>query len=170
MPKFQKQSNQSGIIFVDYKPAELKQVNRKDWRIVFYVKEPCKNKFKRFRKRVPPIQLKSLRKQHAKRMCTSINEQLQKGWSPFCDGAANSNMKTVKSVVEKFLNQTERKLKDNLVRPDTLRAYRSYAKNFKGFLKSTGKENLLCIEYTRPLIIQFLDHIYFEKKENSKNK
>ncbi len=168
MPKNQNNSNQHKVIFVDYKPAELKQTSSKDWRIVFYVKEPGKNRFKRFRKRVPVIGVKTLRKQYAQRMCTSINERLQKGWSPFYDGSAKSDMKTVKSVIDQFLTQTERKLKDNLVRPDTLRAYKSYSKNFNSFLKSKSKEELLCIEYTRPLIIEFLDYIYYEKKRTAR--
>lgn len=55
----------SALIFVDYKPAELRQ--NKDWIIVYYAKVPVKDEFKRFRMRLPQINSKTERLRYAKK-------------------------------------------------------------------------------------------------------
>lgn len=155
-------------LFIDYKPAEIQRGNNGDWRIVFYVKVPGKEKMKRFRRRIPSISSKTERNQYAKRMAASINEQLRKGWSPFYDGAAQNNMTLFENAIQKHLDQAERKCKDNLLREDSLRSYRSFSKNILQYLKEIGKEKMLCVEIDRSFIINFLDELYYKKKRTAR--
>ncbi len=164
MANFQNTISQK--LFIDYVPAELRK--NKSWMIVFYAKIPGKEKLKRFRRRVPALKNKTERVKMAKRMCASINDKLSRGWSPFYDGSAENNTRKLSEVIDKFINQTERKCRDNLLRPDTLRAYTSYAKNLKRYMEIKNKVDLLCIEYDRAFIINFLDHLYFTKKRTAR--
>lgn len=153
-------------LFLDYIPAELRE--NKSWMVVFYARIPGKEKLKRFRRRVPSLENKTERRKLAKRMCFGINNKLEKGWSPFYDGSAENNTRKLTDVIAKFIAQTERKCRDNLVRPDTLRAYSSYAKNLVAYMCSIEKIGLLCVEYDRAFIITFLDYLYYDKKRSAR--
>lgn len=74
MPKnnIKNHESRNHLIFVDYKPAELHK--GKEWRIEFYAKVPAKNEFKRFRKRVPPMDSSKEREKYAKKMIATINQ------------------------------------------------------------------------------------------------
>ncbi|MFW0737567.1 hypothetical protein [Flavobacterium sp. T12S277] len=54
----------SKVIFVDYKPAELKL--NKEWIIVYYAKNPLTGKLERMRLRVPTMASNTARLKHAK--------------------------------------------------------------------------------------------------------
>lgn len=155
-------------LFIDYVPAELKQTAGNDWRVVFYVKKPGKEKLKRFRRRVPPLKNKIERERLAKRMCANINEKLLEGWSPFYEGSGQNSYKSFISVLDQFLQQNKRKLKDQMIRKDSYRAYLSFTNNIKKYLEETSKEKMLAVEFTRSFAIQFIDHIYFERKRSAR--
>ncbi|TXK71972.1 site-specific integrase [Mesonia sp. K4-1] len=155
-------------IFLDFEPAEIGGLNGNDWRIYFRVKVPGEQKMKLFRRRVKKYSNKTVRMRYAKRMCSEINKKLEKGWSPLFDGYADNEFFKLVDVLEKFLGQAERKLNDNLLRKDTYRSYTSYAKNIEGYLKERGKEDLFTIQFDRTFIIEFLDHIYYDKKRTAR--
>lgn len=155
-------------LFIDYIPAVLQATTGNNWMIVFYVKEPGKEKLKRFRRRVPKLKSKTERRKLAARMCGNINEKLTDGWTPFFDGYEANEYKKLIDVMDVFLEQCERRLKDHLFRPDSYRAYLSFANNIKNYLKEQGKENLFCVELTKDFIIKFLDYIYFDKKRTAR--
>ncbi len=162
------QHNTFQKLFVDYKPAVLKQTASDDWRIVFYVKIPGKEKMKRFRRRVPLLQNKTERHKYALKMIAGINRELERGWSPFYDGSAKNNTKTLANVLDIFLSQSERKLTTEALRKDTFRAYKSFCKNIKRYLKDQNKEQLLCIEFDRSFIINYIDYVFYEKKRTAR--
>lgn len=155
-------------IFLDFEPAEIGGLNGNDWRIYFRVKVPGEQKMKLFRRRVKKYSNKTVRMRYAKRMCAEINKKLEKGWSPFFDGYADNEFFKLVDVLEKFLAQAERKLNDNLLRKDTYRSYTSYAKNIVGYLKEKGQVELFTVQFDRAFIIEFLDHIYYDKKRTAR--
>ncbi|MDR6300239.1 tyrosine-type recombinase/integrase [Mesonia maritima] len=167
MNTFQKSTSQK-ILFVDYVPAELKETTSDNWRVVFQVKIPGKEKMKRYKRHVPKISNKRLREQHDKRMCENINRKLARGWSPFYEGYSENEFQLLVNVLDKFIEQSERRFKDNLLRKDTLRSYISFSKNIVVYLKHIEKEKMFTVEFDRAFIIQFLDHIYFEKKRTAR--
>ncbi len=122
----------SALIFVDYKPAELRQ--NKDWIIVYYAKVPTKDEFKRFRMRVPKIKSKTERLRYAKKMVVAINSKLESGWSPFYE-EKNTQYKSFEECVENFLLVQEKEVKDGIKRQVSLNGYRSYLKKLKEFIK-----------------------------------
>ncbi|PZW41635.1 phage integrase family protein [Mesonia algae] len=155
-------------IFLDFEPAEIGGLSGSDWRIYFRVKVPGEQKMKLFRRRVKKYSNKTVRMRYAKRMCAEINKKLEKGWSPFFDGYADNEFYRLIDVLDKFLKQAERKLNDNLLRKDTYRSYSSYAKNIEEYLKLKGLEDLFTVQFDRSFIIEFLDHIYYDKKRTAR--
>ncbi len=155
-------------LFLDYKPAQLKQTTGSDWRIVYYYRIPGKNSFKRFRKSVPPVKNKRERKRLALRLCENINHELRQGWSPFMDGDSKGNFKPFTQVLNQFIQQAERKLKDGLIRPDTLRSYKSFVTVIAKYQKRSDNLNMAAVEFTRDFIIKYLDYIYFELKRTAR--
>jgi len=160
------EKSKSYIPFIDYVPADLKISPSNGWQVVFYVRIPGSSKMKRYRRRVKKIEGKSARTKYAKRICENINRKLERGWSPLRDGSAKNEFKLFKDVIGQFLDQAERRHKDKVLRADTLRSYKSYARVFLKWLDDTGRDQLLTVEFTKTLVIEFLDHIYFDKKRS----
>jgi len=154
--------------FIDYVPAEVQATKGNNWLIVYYVKEPSKLKMKRFRHRVKKMSNKTLRMRYAKKMCSAINNKLEKGWSPFFEGDYAQQYKTLDSVINTFLEQAERKHRDNLLRKESLRAYKSYFNNLKQFIDEKGLKNILAVEFDKTFVIDFLDYIYFDRKRSAR--
>lgn len=154
-------------LFIDYIPAELKQTQSDDWRIVYYCKIPGKEKLKRFRKRVPKLQNRTERKKLANRIAVKINKDLAAGWSPFFDGIAQSNYQLFSKVLQQFLEQAKRRLNDGTIRKDSLRSYTSFVNNIVNYLSKTRPE-MMAAEFDREFVITFLDYIYFDRKRTAR--
>lgn len=150
----------SKVIFVDYKPAELKL--NKDWIIVYYAKNPVTSKLERFRLRVPVIDSKTERVKHAKRIVTEINNKLNNGWSPFFE-QAGSNYKTFEAAGEEFLSSIKKKIKDDVLRPDTLRSYNSNLNLLKEYFKVKKINIVFALELKKHICVNYLDWIYIER-------
>ena len=168
MANFKNTKSSTKKVFIDYIPAELKQTNGSDWRVVYYCKVPGKEEMKRFRKRVPKLNSKKDRERLAKQICLNINNDLKSGWSPFYDVNTKNEYRLFLDTLNQFSKQTERKLKDKLIRPDSLRAYTSYLNNVKEYMLKNNMENMLSVEFTRDFVVTFLDHIYFERKRSAR--
>ena len=158
----------SKIPFIDFVPAEVKETAGDNWRIVFYAKKPGTNKMERFRRRVKKLHGYQNRMRFAKRICAEINNKLYEGWSPFQDYYSKNEYQLLFVVMDLFLEQCQRRLKDNLFRPDSLRSYTSYIVNIKEYMKSTGKADMFTVEFNKKFILDFLDHIYFHKKRSAR--
>jgi len=167
MPKIQNKKSSNTRVFVDFIPAELKQTAGNDWRIIYYCKDPGKEKLTRFRKRVPMLNSKKEREILAKRMCLKINEELSKGWSPFYSVSTQRDYILFSEVLDQYLKQNERKLKDKLIRNDTLRAYTSYTQNILKYMAEKDLSKMLVTQFTNTFVLNFLDHLYYEKGRSS---
>jgi len=121
------QNRNFSIPVVDYVPAELR-IN-KDWRIVFYVKNPFTNKLVIKRLRVKPLKSVTERKKYAKRTVAEINSKLERGWNPYIEDNATKSFAIISEVIEQYLKQLQKQVKDKALRPDTERSYKSYLKN-----------------------------------------
>lgn len=159
-------SNISTVLFVDYKPAELKL--NKEWVIVYYAKNPATNKLERIRLRVPSIASNSERLKHAKRIVLGINTKLANGWSPFLESTGKS-YKTFENCVEEFLTSIKKQLKDDIVRPDTLRTYNSNLNLLQQFIKEKNPI-VFALEVNKKFCINYLDWIYIERDSSPRTR
>lgn len=159
MSKTKKQK--TATIFIDYKPAELKQT--KDWLIVYYAKVPGKEEFKRFRKRVPKISNKKERLRYAKKMIVAINDKLYKGWSPFYE-QKELQYKTIEDVFTIYSNLQKKELKDNIKRKATVDTISNNMRVFKQFLSERFSSLKFFIELDVSVVNSFLDYTYLERE------
>lgn len=157
----------SRIIFVDYKPAELKLT--KEWIIVYYSKNPITNKLERVRVRVPSINSKSERLKHAKRIVVEINLKLASGWSPFIE-QAGTRYKTFQSCVDDFLSSIKKQVKDNVSRPDTLRTYNSNLNLLQQYVEEKKMKIVFALELNKNFCVNYLDWIYIDRESSPRTR
>ncbi|PHS07025.1 MAG: integrase [Kordia sp.] len=158
------QNRSFNIPLVDYVPAELR-INQ-DWRIVFYVKNPFTNQLVIKRLRVRPLKNATERKKHAKRTVAEINSKLERGWNPYIEDNATKSFAIISEVIEQYLKQLQKQVKDKALRPDTERSYKSYLKNLLSYMEMKGESNMYCINFTRAFVIGFLDYIYYDRNNS----
>lgn len=166
MPKSQKKNLQvanRAVIFIDYKPAELHK--GKEWRVEYYAKIPAQNELKRFRKRVPVISPKSERLKYAKKMVVAINQKLENGWSPFYE-IQDVQYKSLQFCTDLFLQYQEKEVQDGIKRPDTVRSYKSFLANLQQYVEKKKIQLKFIIELDTFFIQNYLDYLYFEKKNS----
>jgi len=157
----------SGTIFIDYKPAELKL--NKEWVIVYYAKNPVTNKLERIRLRVPALASKTERLKHAKRIVADINGKLATGWSPYLEETGKV-YKTFTSCVDDFLLSIKKQLKDDIVRPDTLRTYNSNLNLLQQFIQEKNLNIVFALEINKKFCINYLDWIYLERDSSPRTR
>ena len=151
------------LIFVDYRPAELK-IN-KAWYIEYYVKSPSTDKLVRFRNRVPQIKTKRARELYAKKMIEVINIKLYNGWSPWYENP-NNNYKLISDAFEMYINKLKKEMSDGIKRPDTLRAYTSFVSNVQRYIDEKQLAIKYLVEIDFRFVSGFLDYIYYEKNNS----
>ena len=154
------------LIFVDYRPAELK-IN-KAWYIEYYVKSPSTDKLVRFRNRVPQIKTKRARELYAKKMIEAINIKLYNGWSPWYENP-NNNYKLISDAFELYINKLKKEMSDGIKRPDTLRAYTSFVSNVQRYIDEKQLAIKYLVEIDFRFVSGFLDYIYYEKNNSPAN-
>ncbi|WP_315015040.1 tyrosine-type recombinase/integrase [Capnocytophaga leadbetteri] len=151
------------LIFVDYRPAELK-IN-KAWYIEYYVKSPSTDKLVRFRNRVPQIKTKRARELYAKKMIEAINIKLYNGWSPWYENP-NNNYKLISDAFELYINKLKKEMSDGIKSPDTLRAYTSFVSNVQRYIDEKQLAIKYLVEIDFRFVSGFLDYIYYEKNNS----
>lgn len=156
--------------FIDYIPAELKE--NKTWEIVYYAVDPFESniekRLKRKRNRVKPMKNITERRKYAKRIIAELNNKLRSGWSPFIAEQNTKSFAKLNDVIKIFLEQTEQQIKKGVLRPDTLRAYKSYTNNFKIYLKDINKEDCFVNSFDENLCRGFLDVIFYDRKNSAR--
>jgi integrase/recombinase XerD len=157
----------SRVVFVDYKPAELKL--NKEWIIVYYSKNPLTSKLERIRLRVPTMDSKTERLKHAKRIVVEINLKLGSGWSPFIE-QAGTRYKTFKSSVDDFLISIKKQLKDDVVRPDTLRTYNSNLNLLQQYIEEKKLKIVFALELNKNFCVNYLDWIYIDRDSSPRTR
>lgn len=163
-----KQPLKNRIIFIDYEPAEVKEMTGDNWRIVFKVKIPGANKMKRYRRRVKPMSNKKNRLQHAKRICQKINEKLAQGWSPLIDDSNSAEYFRFVDILDKYIAHCNELKARNALRPRTADTYISMAGLLKKYCDSIGQSGMLTQEYGQKFVRRYLDHIYMDKKRSAR--
>lgn len=160
------QNSYSKIPLVDYVPAELRM--NKDWMIVYYVLNPFTNKLVRKRIRVNPIKNANERKRYAKKLVSALNSKLERGWNPFFENESSKTFLLLKDVVIQYVKTLEKKVADKVLRPDTIRSYKSHLKMLTDYLNDNGKSELRCIDFTSGTIQGFLDFIYYDRNNTAR--
>lgn len=158
------QNRKFNIPVLDYVPAELR-IN-KDWRIVFYVKNPFTNKLVIKRLRVKPLKNKAERKKYAIRTVAELNSKLERGWNPYIEENATKSFSILSEVIEMYLSQLKKQVKDKTLRPDTERSYKSYLKNLLEYMALKQESDMYCINFTSSFVLGFLDHIYYDRNNS----
>ena len=156
-------STSKRIVFVDYKPAELRA--NKVWYIEYYAKNPLTEKLERFKKRVPSMKSQREREKYAKKMVQAINQKLETGWSPFYENPSNQ-YKSLEDSFSLFLKQLEKEVKDGIKRPDTLRSWKSFFSNISAYIKEMCLDIKFVINIDFQFVNNFLDYIYYDKKNS----
>jgi integrase/recombinase XerD len=157
----------SATLFIDYKPAEIKL--NKEWIIVYYAKDPVTEKLERIRLRVPALANQKDRLKLAKAIQVAINLKLAQGWSPFLEETGR-NYKTFQSCVDEFLLSLKKQLKDDILRPDTLRTYSSNMNLVKQFIEEKKLNVIFAIEINKKFCINYLDWIYIERDSSPRTR
>ncbi|TPG44382.1 tyrosine-type recombinase/integrase [Flavobacterium pectinovorum] len=155
------------IAFIDYKPAELR--TNKDWVIVYYAKNPVNGKLELQRLRVPVISNKTERLKHGKKITLEINNKLSAGWSPFFE-QTGKNYKTFQDVINAFLKQLKKQLKDNVIREDTVRTYSSNLNLFQQFFIEKHIKITFAIEINKKICVQYLDWGYVDRNNSPRTR
>lgn len=167
MQNFKNSSSRvKATIFVDFKPAELKQ--SKEWIIVYYAKNPITQNLDRFRLRVPTMKGITERKNHAKRIILSINQKLNDGWSPFHE-ESGKNYKSFDTAIEEFLKGLDKMVSDDILRPDTQRTYNSYCNLLQKFVKEK-MQITFALEINRKFCVEYLDWIYLDRESSARTR
>lgn len=156
-------STSKRIVFVDYKPAELRA--NKVWYIEYYAKNPLTEKLERFKKRVPSMKSQREREKYAKKMVQAINQKLETGWSPFYENPSNQ-YKSLEDSFSLFLKQLEKEVKDGIKRPDTLRSWKSFFSNISAYIKEKHLDIKFVLNIDFLFVNNFLDYIYYDKKNS----
>ncbi len=155
--------NFNRIPLIDYIPASLKKGKKGNWIIEFYVMNPLAKKLKRIRRRVKPISNTRERERFAKHIVVTVNDKLRCGWNPITEKEGTHSFILIQDVLDTYLNQIQKQVKDGTLRSDTMRSYKSQVNTFSVFLKNRPKEDQFCVNFDRKLIVDFLDHIYYER-------
>lgn len=154
------------VVFIDYEPAEVKELKGDNWRIVFRCRIPGTNTMKRFRRRVKPMENKRERLRYAKRICTAINDKLARGWSPFTDDTAQREYRLLAEAIKAYKKDCETLCDRGQMRPDTARSYTSQLNQIENYLKHIGEPALFAISFNRAFVRKYLDYIYYDKKRS----
>jgi integrase/recombinase XerD len=156
-------STSKRIVFVDYKPAELRA--NKVWYIEYYAKNPLTEKLERFKKRVPSMKSQREREKYAKKIVQAINQKLETGWSPFYENPSNQ-YKSLEDSFSLFLKQLEKEVKDGIKRPDTLRSWKSFFSNISAYINEKHLDIKFVLNIDFLFVNNFLDYIYYDKRNS----
>jgi site-specific recombinase XerD len=133
----------------------------------YYAADPATGRMIRFRTKFNRERTKRQKLEMAKRFANDVNDKLYSGWNPLLTQEEAPTFRPLKEAMEHYMRQVERQVQDHTVRPDTLRAYKSFVANLMAWL---GPSNPLCYEWDKASISRFLDHIYLEKKNSARTR
>ncbi|MDT8394241.1 MAG: site-specific integrase [Bacteroidales bacterium] len=134
---------------VDYIPASLQE--EKEWRIVYYAKDPQTGKLRRKRIRVGKIKSVKERRLWAKKMIYNINCKLHEGWNPFIESENSRQYHCIKEVLEAFLRD-KRGLRD-----DTLRTYFNEVSFLQKFINKKYDENMYAVSFDQQMAVIYME-------------
>ncbi|MDO4727096.1 MAG: site-specific integrase [Porphyromonadaceae bacterium] len=160
MPKFQKSAVYSSPT-VNFLPARLKQTKSNGWQVVYYALNPQTEKLDRVRlklnRAISRYRTKREAMLYATEVVNTINLKLSGGWSPFFEGENARLYEKTNKVIQYFLEEKERELREN-----TMRSYKSFARQFLKWLdKHTPNVYLSVVGHITA--VRFMDDSYKRK-------
>lgn len=162
------QKTTKASIFIDFVPAELRE--NTIWVVEYYCKNPFTDKLERKRNRVRPLKSITARRRLAKIMINTINKKLEKGWSPWITDKNAKSFSKLTEVMSEYLSKMEKEMKKGEKSKDTYRTYKSYIRNLKQYLSDKEDLNLFVINFDNEIVIDFLDHIYYDKNNTARTR
>lgn len=140
----------------------------KTWYIAFYVTSPHSGRLERVRIKFNRIKHLPTRRKEAKEMCRQINMQLARGWNPLEDQLAAKSGTPFLKAFDHFLHEKQNLLLEGSIRPDSIRAYKSYRSMIEKHLP--GAQYASSAGVTKNMILQFLDYFYYEKNRSARTR
>lgn len=159
MSKLQKNKNQ--IIFIDYIPAELRE--NKTWRVEYAVKNPFTGKLERKQPRVKPLKSIVERRKLGKRMVAEINKRLESGWNPFYANKGAKELTKFTDALEIYFKRVLLEYKEDNLRYDTFKTYRSQITILKEYIATIGKNEMMSYKFDVDFVNAYLDFIRYDK-------
>lgn len=142
-------------------PAQLKTLSS-GWYIEYYAFNPFSNQMERQRIKCNKIKRQCATLAQArtslKQYVFNLNMRLASGWSPFAIDTPTDNPKLLIDVLALFV-----KVKENEVRHESMRCYRSQVSMFSAWLVTHGYRNLMACDFTKRHALAYLDWISASK-------
>ena len=151
---------------LDYYPAQL--YTGKRWYIGYYVTDPLSGKMKRVTIKWNRIKNLKDRRKEGRQLVKHINEKLARGWNPLLEAQTPQGFTLLSRVFAQYERKMERAHSEGTLRADTVRSYRSYLKNWREWHAEFAQAYAL--HFTKNLINEFLDHIYFERNRSPRTR
>lgn len=149
-----------------YKPAKI--YTGKIWYIGFYVKDPKTGRLSRQRIKLNFIANKTDRLKHGRQMVKELNQKLATGWNPLQEELAHRSQTLFITALEHFIQEKERAVQDKTVRPDSLRAYKSYQSMIQKHIPKI--KQLPVTAFSKEMILSFLDFIYYDLQRSARTR
>ncbi|MBQ6068579.1 MAG: tyrosine-type recombinase/integrase [Bacteroidales bacterium] len=129
MSQYSKQGSNRNL--AEYIPAQIS--NKKIVRVFYYAKDPLTGELRRVVVKCNRPRLKRDRLAMARQLCAAINERLRRGWNPFVEEMKESGGVCFEMALQWYMGEKEQEL-----RPDSLRCYRSYVRVLRQWLEGEG--------------------------------
>lgn len=149
-----------------YRSAQL--FEGKIWYIGFYVTSPQSGRLERVRIKFNRIAHLPTRRKEGREMCRQINMQLARGWNPLEDALASKSGTPFLKAFDHFLEEKIRLMEEGSIRPDSIRAYKSYRSMVEKHLP--GVEHCSASGVSKSMLLQFLDYFYYEKQRSARTR
>lgn len=147
--------------FIDFIPAQLHE--GKVWYVSYYVKHPATGDFVRKQVKCNRISGITERRRFGKIVAVEINAKLRSGWNPFLEQEAPKSFYKLKDAMNTFINYCNLAVRNNELRPDTIRSYASYVKVLGEWLDKTGREDIFVINFSKKIAREYLNYAYIYK-------
>lgn len=143
---------------IDFKPAQLVETQRETY-VSYYVRNPFTDCLERRRIRLNYIHSKTERRKYGRLLSLEINDKLYHGWNPFLEELQKKGVPTLEAAVGEFL-----RVKTKLLRPDSIRCYRSWCKIISEWIEAHGLSGKYCVQFDRAVAARFMRDM--ESREN----
>lgn len=151
-----------------YRPAQL--CTGIVWYIAYYAYDPESKKLERKRIKVNQIDKIPDRRRYAYDLIKRLNSKLESGWNPFVDPESNKSYSYLNAVVDHFLKIAEKKLKEKIIREETLKDYTSYLRNLQGWVKEKFNADIYIYKLDRKMVSDFLEYIFVERDRTARTR
>lgn len=148
------------MLVTDFLPACIKK-NSHGWYIEYQVNDPSSGKMKRYRSNLNVLRKRYSRlsefKAHCNQIVCTLNAKLAGGWTPLGENNNSRHFTPLPVVIAEYLDEKQQEL-----RPDTMRSYRSFCTGFLSWLQTTAPDCQVIL-FNKVLAVRFLDHCFKDR-------